>query len=117
MFFKKEETIESLMKECNKEYSSFLYSYTKAHYQSYFDFKQTLKNDFNYLKDCMANSTKEDLTLDLLKTFKAQLKFINTHPFSADVETMQPFLAEHFPYKEKVDTIITKHNQAKKFNF
>ena len=117
MFLKKEDTVESLMKECNKEYSDFLYSYTKANYQSYFDFKQTLKNDFNYLKDSLATSSKEDLTLELLKTFKSQLKFINSQPFSADAKTMKPFLAEHFPYKEKIDAIIFKHNQAKKFNF
>ena len=108
MFFKKDpkkETVESLMKDCNKAYSDFLYAYTLAHYKQYFYFKGELKEGFDIMKATLHAVEDEKTTLALLKVFKEQLTFINKNPFSAEPEEIRDFIHKHFPYKEKLKAI------------
>ena len=120
MFFKKEskkETVESLMKDCNKAYSDFLYAYTLAHYKQYFYFKGELKDGFDIMKATLHAVDDEKTMLALLKTFKEQLTFINKNPFSAEPDEIRDFIHTHFPYKDKIKAIIYENKIRNKTEY
>ena len=109
MFFKKKtETMDSLMTDCSKGYDDFRWSYTKAHYREHFEFKVELKENFKYIFQEIANHRfkSQERTIALLKHMKAQLEFINKHPFSVDDLDMMKFLDANYPYQEKVQEVL-----------
>lgn len=120
MFFKKDpkkETVESLMKDCNKAYGDFLYAYTLAHYKQYFYFKGELKDGFDLMKATLHAVEDEKITLALLRTFKEQLTFINKNPFSAEPDEIRDFIHKHFPYKDKIKAIICENKSTNKTEY
>lgn len=110
MFFnKKPDTIESLTNACNKKYDDFMYTRTLAHYKSYYEMKQLLRQDFNFMRSVIEETKEDNLTLDLLKHFKEQLIFINKNPFSCNESEMAQFMSKNYPYQDKVLDIIKQH--------
>lgn len=109
-FKKKEDTVESLMKDCNKLYSDFRYAFTLAHYKSYYEFKQIMHVNFNMLKDCLGKENDEKVVKSLLLHFKEQLTFLQEHPFSCTPEELKQFEEKHFPYMEKVHQVLSDNN-------
>lgn len=112
-----EEKLNKLLKKCNKGYSDFKFSLTLAHTHDYYLFKRDLLADFDYMK--LAITVSEDvgntqLTIDLLTHFEKQLKFINENPFLAKMDKFEQFLAENYPYKDKIDSIIQANKVVKK---
>lgn len=107
--FKKEDTIESLVDDCEHKYNNFLSYITQAHYRSYAIFKVQLKNDMDYLFTKITQEQNLEIKMDLLKHLKSQLKFINKHPFSAEQKDMRVFIDIHYPYQEKINQIILEH--------
>jgi hypothetical protein len=114
MFFKKKpDSIESLMKKCNSGYSEFLGHLTKAHSHSYFQFKCALKDDFKYLMNEISQSENEEVTMKLLQHFKGQLDFITKNPFTSNQDKFDKFLADNYPYADKIDGIKAEVNKLK----
>lgn len=66
-FKKKEETVESLMKDCNKLYSDFCFSLGKAHYKSYSDLKFVMQKNFHIMRDYISKEDNEAVLIELLK--------------------------------------------------
>ena len=113
-FKKKEETVESLMKDCNKLYSNFCFSLGKAHYQSYSDLKFVMKDKFSIMKDYISKENNEEVLLGLLKKFKSQLEFFNEHPFSCDTEVfIKEFDSKHMPYEQNLQSFVDNLKQSK----
>lgn len=109
-FKKKEDTVESLMKDCNKLYSDFRYTLTLAHYQSYYEFKQIMNVNFDMLKDSLAQENDDKVVKALLLHFKEQLTFFQDNPFSCNPEELKQFEDKHFPYMEKVHQVLSDNN-------
>lgn len=110
LFKKKEDNIENLMKDCNKLYVDFKYSFTLAHSQSYYDFKKIMNFHFNEMKDYIGKETNETNLKSLLLHFKEQLIFFQKHPFSCTPEEFKKFAEKHLPYVEKIQSIIRENN-------
>lgn len=106
---KKEDTVESLMKDCNKLYSSFNYSLTLANSINYAKFKVIMKNNFKIMQDMLSKQTDEVVTLALLKNFKEQLSFFEKNPFYCDQkEFIKSFDSKYMPYQQKLDELISE---------
>ncbi len=110
MFFKKEETIDSLTKECNELVASFKYSYSKAHSKSYFHFKQKFSGNLPIIKFAIENAKEDESVLILLKWFKEQLSFFKKNPFSSSIEDMIEFESKFSPVDEKIKVLLEKNN-------
>lgn len=108
-----DEIMHSLVKKCNKEYQNFHFHLTQAHTESYYLFKRAFKEDLTYIKEKISESDNIELTIDLLKHFKKQLNFITKNPFIAKMDDFDQFLAENYPYKDKVNKIINSHTAKK----
>ena len=105
-FKKKEETVESLIKDCNKLYSSFNYSLTLAHYQSYYEMKKHMKENFQIMRTYLGTTDDEKTLKELLLHFKEQLKFFQENAFACPIEKFQEFSLKHLPYEEKIKNIV-----------
>lgn len=105
-FKPKQDTIESLIKDCNKLYASFKYSYTLAHYESYYDLKKSMKDNFQLMQKTIGLTDNEDSMKELLKHFKNQLSFFEKNPFSCTPEDLNTFKNAHFPYQQKMEEIM-----------
>lgn len=105
-FFHKEETVESLTKQCNKLYSNFDFSYHLAHTRSYYDFKEMMRNNFDDFKVFIKEHDSEKTQIALLKSFKEQLQFFNKNPFLANESDIQKFVTKFLPYKSKLESIV-----------
>lgn len=105
-FKPREENIENLTKDCNKLYSSFNQYLGLAHYQSYFDLKKLMGNNFQIMKYNLGQQHDEDVVKALLLHFKAQLQFFETHPFSCNSGEFLDFEQKNFPYQGKIELLI-----------
>lgn len=106
MFFKKEETLETIEAKCKKGFHDFQFSYSKAHSPGYFKFKRALKGHFSEMMDSIVVHSDPEIKFALFKHFHEQLKFINKNPFSANHSEYDNFLNTHFPYKQKIEMVI-----------
>lgn len=113
-FKKKEETVESLMKDCNKLYSDFCFSLGKAHYKSYSDLKFVMKENFHIMRDYISKEDNEVVLIELLKKFKDQLTFFNKNPFSCDTKVfIKEFDSKHMPYEQNLQSFVDNLKQSK----
>lgn len=112
-FKKKEDTIESLIKDCTKLYSDFRFSSTLAHHKSYADFKSEMNSNFVQLRAIIGEQDNEDTIKSLLVHYKEQLKFFQKNPFSCEIENLDTFYQKNFPYMEKVNNIISEQQSPK----
>lgn len=104
--FKKQETVESLTKDCNKLYANFDFSYHLAHTRPYYNFKEMMRNNFDYFKVFIKEVHDEKTQVALLKSFKEQLQFFNKNPFMADDKDIEKFVSKFIPYKSKLNSIV-----------
>lgn len=111
MWFKKEDTVDSLVKDCNKLYSNFKDTHTLAHTRSYYQFKVIMDQNFQVLRELVTNSTTDESRLNLLKSFKEQLEFFNEYTFSAEPKALEDFADKFFPYKEKMMEVAQEQPQ------
>lgn len=111
-FKQKEDSIESLIKDCTKLYSDFRFSSTLAHYQSYADFKSEMNSNFVQLRAIIGEQDNEDTIKSLLVHYKEQLKFFQKNPFSCEIENLDTFYQKNLPYIEKLQEIVNQ-NQPK----
>lgn len=111
MWFKKEDTLEPLTKDCNELYSDFKSTITLAHTKGYFKFKEIMDGNFHILRDIASETNLEEARLNLLKSFKEQLEFFNKYPFSSEPKALDDFANKFFPYKEKM-LELTKVKQS-----
>ena len=111
-FKKKEDNVESLMKDCNKLYSDFRYALTYAHYESYYEFKEFMNSNFGQLRKQLGKEENEQVVKSLLLHFKEQLTFFQSNPFSCEKEDFKKFEEKHLPYMEKVQSVIRQNNTS-----
>jgi len=112
-FKKKEETVESLMKDCNKLYSDFCFSLGEAHYKSYSDLKFVMQKNFHIMRDYISKEDNEAVLIELLKKFKDQLTFFNKNPFSCDIDIfVQEFDSKHMPYAQNLKSFVDNLKQS-----
>lgn len=96
---------ERLIKKCNKLYSDFLFSSTKAHTYAYFQFKKELRVDLIDLKNALEKEFNQSRRIEILKNMEEKLVFINNNPFSID-QNITAFKERHLPLWRKTEIFL-----------
>lgn len=108
-FSKKEDTVESLMKDCNDSYHEFDRTLTLGHYGAYVEFKMDMKESFEKVKEAILSADNDERKKALLNHFKKQLTFFEKNPFSCEGVKLLDFKENNFPYVEKMEMAVQEY--------
>jgi len=116
--------LDSALHKCNQSFETFKEQAHKGHFQNFKDFKIKFLQESHYLRkeivDCKDNNLKNLLITHL----QNQLDYFNDNPYGpyaakVDIDRFNAFIAENYPYKEKVNKIKTEYflnfNKDEKF--
>jgi hypothetical protein len=102
-------SIDMLKEHCDQKYAVFSSFIHLGIDEKYRKFKSDLKDDMNYLFESINKSNNNELTLELLHHLNRQLNFIYKNETVCHPNDMKDFMNLNYPYKEKVDEIISKY--------
>jgi hypothetical protein len=103
-------TIDMLREHCNQKYAVFTSYLHLGINDEYRKFKSDLKDDMSYMFETLDKSTNDKLTLALLHHFNNQLTFMYENESVCHPTQMEEFKSINYPYKEKVDAIVSKYS-------
>jgi hypothetical protein len=109
-FNKSNKEVDEALYKCAESYKEFQEYIHQGHFQSFTEFKIRFQKESHYIRKEIVDCKDNSLKLLLINYLQNQLDYFNDNhfgPYAAkvDLDKFEVFIANNYPYKEKVDKI------------